>query len=156
MLPKVVPEVVPVVVYHGEFILARQDFDRLIKPLSGDSNILAGVGDGFNTPITVCNITSSKVHMDWSYSRPVNGENDTLYRPHVSTEEAKQIPQALLDDIATRNLAEPWSLFLNEEAMKKHNVFHWTSRCVFTKLDDVLQAADSGVVFVGDSWHAMP
>lgn len=144
------------VVYHGEFILARQDFDRLIKPLSGDSNILAGVGDGFNTPITVCNITSSKVHMDWSYSRPVNGENDTLYRPHVSTEEAKQIPQALLDEIATRNLAEPWSLFLNEEAMKKHNVFHWTSRCVFTKLDDVLQAADSGVVFVGDSWHAMP
>ena len=144
------------VVYHGEFQLTRQDFDRLIKPLSGDSNILAGVGDGFNTPVTVCNITKTQAHLDWSYSRPVRGDNDPLYRPDVTTEEAKQIPQALLDELASRNLAEPWALFLKPEAMRHHSVFHWTSRCVFVTSEDVERAAERGVVFVGDSWHAMP
>lgn len=145
------------VVYHGEFQLTRSEFDRLIKPLTGKSNILAGVGNGFNTPITICNITRTHVHLDWSYSRPVrDGDNDPLYRPNATTEEAKQIPQALLDEIASRNLGEPWSLFLNPEAMKKHSVFHWTSRCVFVTRKDVKQATDRGVVFVGDSWHAMP
>jgi monooxygenase len=145
-----------VVVYHGEFQLTREDFDRLIKPLTGDSNLLAGIGDGFNTPITICTITKTHVHLDWSYSRPVHGVNDPLYRPNATTEEAKQVPQALLDEIASRNLAEPWSLFLNAEAMKQHSVFQWTSRCVFMTRDDVKRGTEQGVVFVGDSWHAMP
>ncbi|RMZ83225.1 hypothetical protein DV738_g1194, partial [Chaetothyriales sp. CBS 135597] len=156
VLSHISPEVVPVVVYHGEFELTRSEFDRLIKGHIGESNILAGVGDGFNTPITVCNINNSSAHLDWSYSRPVKGESDLLYRPNATAKEAKQIPQALLDEIESRKLAEPWSLFMNAEAMQKQQVFNWVSRCVFVPRDDVERAAEQGVVFVGDSWHAMP
>lgn len=144
------------VVYHGEFQLPREDFDRLIKPLSGNSNILAGVGDRFNTPITVCNMTKTQAHLDWSYSRSIYGDDDPLYRPDITNEEARQIPQALLDELASRNLAEPWALFLNAEAMRTQSVFNWISRCVFVTRDDVERSAQQGVVFVGDSWHAMP
>ncbi|RMD42783.1 hypothetical protein DV735_g2316, partial [Chaetothyriales sp. CBS 134920] len=156
VLSHVTPEVVPVVVYHGEFELTRSEFDRLLKGHLGGSNVLAGVGDGFNTPITVCNITNSTTHLDWSYSRPARSENDPLFRPNATTEEAKQIPHALLDEIESRKLAEPWSLFINAEAMEKQQVFNWVSRCVFVTRDDVERAAKQGVVFVGDSWHAMP
>ncbi|KAL2866117.1 FAD-dependent monooxygenase nscC [Aspergillus lucknowensis] len=163
VLPRVTPETVPAILYHGEFQLPRSDFDRLFRPLCGPSNILAGIGDGFNAPFAVCNMTKSKVHMDWSYSRPVaaSSSSDELYRPNLPAAEAKQIPQALRDELATvsRGLAEPWSLFLNPETIEKHGhrVFHWTVRCVFVARDEMQRAAgERGVVFVGDSWHAMP
>ncbi|KAL3457360.1 FAD-dependent monooxygenase [Aspergillus heterothallicus] len=156
ILSKVVPEVVPVVVYHGELRLPREEFDKIVRPHCGESNIHAGVGDGFNTPLTICNITNTEVHMDWSYSRPSTGAGDPLYNPDISAEEAKIIPPALLEEITTRNLAEPWSVFLNEEAMKTHKVFNWVSRCVYVTREDVDGCAERGVVFIGDSWHAMP
>ncbi|KAG8412069.1 hypothetical protein J3459_016010 [Metarhizium acridum] len=46
ILPHIGPEVIPVVVYHGEFHLPRGEFDEYIKPFANGSNILAGVGDG--------------------------------------------------------------------------------------------------------------
>ncbi|RHZ47434.1 FAD-dependent monooxygenase nscC [Aspergillus thermomutatus] len=157
VLPDVTPETVPAVLYHGEFQLPRADFDRLFRPHSGDSNILAGVGDGFNAPFAVCNKTRTHVHMDWSYSRPACGSSDDpLYRPNLPSEEAKQIPPALVEELASRDLAEPWSLFLNGEAIRRHRVFHWTVRCVFVTREDMQRAAGRGVAFVGDSWHAMP
>ncbi|KAL2800341.1 hypothetical protein BJX66DRAFT_332481 [Aspergillus keveii] len=156
VLADVIPEVVPVVVFHGELRLPREEFDGIVRPHCGESNILAGVGDGFNTPLTICNITNTEVQMDWSYSRPNTGADDPLYKPDISAEEAKIIPPALLEEIATRELAEPWSVFLNGEAMKSHRVFNWVSRCVFVTRDDVDGCAKKGVVFLGDSWHAMP
>ncbi|KAI1380220.1 FAD-dependent monooxygenase, partial [Hypoxylon crocopeplum] len=156
ILPEVIPEIVPVVVFHGEFSLTKDEFDEVIKPLAGDSNILAGVGDGFNTPITLCDIDRRRAYMDWSYSRPVSGGDDPLFRPNITAEEAKQVPQALLDEIASRNLAAPWSQFLNPEAISKHRVFNWLSRCVFTSRQDIDVGTKNGIVFVGDSWHAMP
>ncbi|KIA75528.1 hypothetical protein HK57_00705 [Aspergillus ustus] len=156
VLPKVVPEVVPVVVFHGELRLPREEFDKIVRPHCGESNIHAGVGDGFNTPLTICNITNTEVHLDWSYSRPSTGADDPLYNPDISAEEAKIIPPALLEEITTRDLAEPWSVFLNGEAMKSHRVFNWVSRCVFVTREDVDGSAEKGVVFIGDSWHAMP
>ena len=155
-MPHIQPEVVPVVVYHGEFKLSHEDFDRIMRPHMGDANILAGVGDGFNTPFTVCNVSKDGVSLDWSYSRSSTGEGDPLYRPNATTEEARQIPQALLDEIAARNLAEPWSTILSPEAIKTHHVFAWVSRCVGMTREEVDKASAQGVCFAGDSWHAMP
>lgn len=146
----------PLVHYHSEVKLSRQEFDRIVKPLSGDSNILAGVGDGFNTPIAVSKITRTQVYLSCSYSRPICGDNDPLYRPHVSTVEGKEVPQALLDELVSRKLAKPWAHFLNPEAIQEHQAYHWISRCVLMTRDDVEKGAKKGIVFVGDSWHAMP
>ncbi|KAL4925848.1 FAD-dependent monooxygenase nscC [Aspergillus undulatus] len=160
ILPEIIPEIIPVVVYHGEFEVSRKDFDRYIRPLSGAANVLAGVGDGFNTPITICNITKSKAHLDWSYSRPARGTDDPLFNaPALSTDDQRReldLPQALLNELALLNLAQPWSRYINPEAIKQHSVFHWVSRCVNMATDEALRAAQQGVVFVGDAWHAMP
>ncbi|BCS18219.1 FAD-dependent monooxygenase nscC [Aspergillus puulaauensis] len=156
ILPSVTPEIVPVLVYHGDFKLSRDEYERIIRPHSGESTIVAGVGDGFNTPLTVCNITSTTVHMDWTYSRPSITDNDPLYNPNITSEEAKVIPEALVEEINERKLGEPWSLFLNGEAMRGHRVFNWLTRCVTMERGDVDSVAKKGVVFVGDSWHAMP
>ncbi|GAQ05963.1 probable FAD-dependent monooxygenase [Aspergillus lentulus] len=158
VLPDVHPETMPAVLYHGEFQMPRVDFDRLFRPHTGESNILAGVGDGFNAPFAVCNMTKTHVHMDWSYSRPAwsSREDDPLYRPNRASENAKQIPRALVEELASRDLAKPWSLFLNGDAIQHHRVFHWAVRCVSVTREDMQRAVGRGVVFVGDSWHAMP
>ncbi|KAL6238715.1 hypothetical protein BDW75DRAFT_6009 [Aspergillus navahoensis] len=156
ILPTVKPEILPVLVYHGDFKLSRDEYERVIRPHAGESTIVAGVGDGFNTPLTVCDITSTTVHMDWTYSRPSIGDNDPLYNPNITSEEAKVIPEALIEEINAKKLGEPWSLFLNGEAMRGHRVFNWLTRCVAMERSDVDSCTGKGVVFVGDSWHAMP
>ncbi|KAI9042713.1 FAD-dependent monooxygenase nscC [Aspergillus affinis] len=157
ILPHIVPEVVPAVVYHGEFQVSRDDFDRFVRPLSGDANILAGVGDGFNTPITICNIDRNQVYLDWSYSRPARGANDNLFCPaSKATHRTNELPQALLDELASLKLADPWARYIHPKAIKQHSVFHWISRCVNMTTDEALRGAQLGVVFVGDAWHAMP
>lgn len=156
ILPHIVPEVVSAVVYHGEFNLTHAEFNHLVKPLMGNSNILAGVGDGYNTPITICNVTKTHYHLDWSYSRSVRGTEDPLYRPNCTIEEAKQMPPALLHELASLDLAEPWATILSPESIQRHSVFHWTSRSVFMPLTGAEEAEKYGIVFVGDSWHAMP
>ncbi|KAI1079861.1 FAD-dependent monooxygenase [Whalleya microplaca] len=156
ILPEVKVETVPVVVFHGEFSLTKDEFDTTIKPLAGESNILAGVGDGFNTPITICDIDPHHAHLDWSYSRPLNGDDDPLFWRDITPEQARQVPQALIDEIASRNLAPPWSQFLNADAIGSHRVFNWLSRCVSISRGDLGVGIKNGVVFVGDSWHAMP
>lgn len=127
-----------------------------MRPYIGKANILAGVGDGFNTPITVCDMNKDSVSLDWSYSRASTGATDPLYRPNLSSEEAKQVPQALLDELQTRHLAEPWCKILSPQNVVNHNVFAWVSRCVATTREEVEKASARGVCFVGDSWHAMP
>ncbi|KAL4778191.1 hypothetical protein BJX76DRAFT_362958, partial [Aspergillus varians] len=125
LLPRVRPEIVPVLVYHGDFKLSRAEYERVIRPHSGESTILAGVGDGFSTPLTVCDITATTVHMDWTYSRPSMGPDDPLYNPAITSEEAKVVPRELVREIDARELGEPWSLFLNGEAMDRQRVFNW-------------------------------
>ncbi|MCJ1319462.1 hypothetical protein MMC15_004798 [Xylographa vitiligo] len=156
ILPHVNPEVMPAVVYHGEFSVTRDEFARTFAPLMGKANLIAGLGDNFNTPITIADADKQRYYLDWSYSRPIKGRSDPLYRPDASAEEAKQIPQALLDELGSLQLAEPWASVLNPEAIQEHSVFSWTSRYVHMPPTDFEAAAKEGVVFLGDSWHAMP
>ena len=124
--------------YHDEFQVSRDEFDRFVRPVSGDANILAGVGDGFNTPITICNMTQTQVHLNWSYSRPARGDVDPLFRStRLSEDETGQLPQALLDDLALYQLADPWARYINPKTVQQHSVFHWISRCISITVEDV-------------------
>ncbi|KAH8658374.1 hypothetical protein BX600DRAFT_482716 [Xylariales sp. PMI_506] len=156
ILPHVTPEVIPAVVYHGEFSVTPDEFEQTFAPVMGKANIIAGLGDNFNTPITIADANRQRYYLDWSYSRPTKGPDDPLYRPDASAEEAKQIPQALLDELGAARLAEPWASVLNPEAVLGHSVFSWTNRFVLMPPADFEAAAERGVVFLGDSCHAMP
>ncbi|KAL4880800.1 hypothetical protein BJY04DRAFT_218953 [Aspergillus karnatakaensis] len=188
LLPNIIPEIVPVLVYHGDLSLPLEDYERIMRKHTGESNTLAGVGDNFNTPLNVCNIAPSvapatpsgasgeedtggrgggndnasgkTVHMSWSYSRPSLGSDDALYNSNIAltVEESltSTIPAALLKEIEERDLADPWNVFINPTAMQHHQVFNWLIRCVSVDRDLMDTAVGKNVVFVGDSWHAMP
>lgn len=106
--------------------------------------------------MTISNTTKSHVYMDWSFSRPLQGDDDPLYRPDSTVQGASQISQALLSELAPLKLAEPWATILAPQSVSCHTVFHWTSRCVYVPSGDIEKAVKQGIVFAGDSWHAMP
>lgn len=102
-------------------------------------------------------MTKTKVHLDWSYSRPARGENDPLFDKSAKTQDASSnIPLELVRELSSHQLAEPWARYINPETIKQHSVFHWVSRCVYMATEDAKKAEKQGIVFVGDSWHAMP
>ncbi|KAK4504433.1 hypothetical protein PRZ48_005349 [Zasmidium cellare] len=155
-LPQVVPQTLPALVYHGELSMTHDEFRHSLGPWMANSNILAGVGDGFNTPITVCNTTRSHVHLDWSYSRAPRKGEDLPGVPTPTTDGCKQAPQALLEELGSLNLAAPWRDILSPSSVQTHSVVHWASRSVWIDRKDLASAKANGVVFVGDAWHAMP
>ncbi|KAL9580307.1 MAG: hypothetical protein Q9212_004577, partial [Teloschistes hypoglaucus] len=163
LLPHITPEVLPAVVFHGDLRLSHQDFNKLLRPHMQPanspslSNILAGVGDSFNTPITISNITPSKIHLDWSYSRAALPTNDPLFNPTRTVQEAKVVPDALLEEIAGRTMASPFGEIIGVESIRERGCYNWLSCSVFVPREEGLKRGlEKGVVFMGDSAHAMP
>ena len=154
LFPHIKPALLPVVVFHGDVYMTRHHFETVLKPSLGDSNVLGGVGDNFNTPITISSADEQGVHLDWSYSRPIQGPNDPLWMPERA--QTSTAPEQLLKEIADKTLVPPFSTLLDTETIKKDTVYNWLSRSVFIPRQSLDHAAKEGVVFVGDAAHAMP
>jgi monooxygenase len=134
--------------------MARSKYEAIAAAPLGNSNVAAGVGDSFNTFITVASAEKDIVHLDWSYSRACQGDNDPLWMPDRA--ELIKAPQHLLKELRSRDLVPPFSTFVNADDVKKDKVYNWRIRSVFIHRTDLDQAANLGVVFIGDSVHAMP
>jgi monooxygenase len=67
-----------------------------------------------------------------------------------------RVPQHLLKEIRSRDLVPPFSTLVNADDIKKDKVYNWRIRSVYISRAQLDQAAKRGVVFIGDSVHAMP
>ena len=156
LLPHVKPAILPVVALHGDVRLTHEEFLTILRPQMGPTNILAGVGDGFNTPLTIARVTPTHVDLDWSYSRPVRPGGDPLFDPRRGRIAPEDIPQEFLDEVASRTLVPPFSFALNTSTIRKAEVWNLLSRSVFIPRSGLDSALRRGVVFVGDAAHGMP
>lgn len=121
----------------------------------GKSTIGAGVGDDFNTFVTVANATKEgSIDLDWTYSRPRDGESDPLWMPDRG--EIVKAPQHLLKEIRSKDLVPPFSTLVNADDIKKSKVYNWRIWALQVQRKELEKAAESGVVFIGDAVHAMP
>lgn len=134
--------------------MTRSKYETSVATALGSSNVAAGVGDSFNTFITVASSEKDSVHLDWSYSRARQGDNDPLWMPDRA--EIIKAPQHLLKEIRSRDLVPPFSTFVNADNIKKDKVYNWRIRSVHIRRTDLDQTARNGLVFIGDSVHAMP
>lgn len=135
--------------------MKREEYDTTLSSVMGGSNVAAGVGDGFNTFVTIADARSDGVWLDWNYSRARDGEEDALWMPHRS--EVIKVPQHLLKEIRSRDLVPPFSTLINADDVKKDKVYNWRIRSVHVARDELdATAGKLGVVFIGDSVHAMP
>ncbi|KAI4718445.1 hypothetical protein E4T48_05290 [Aureobasidium sp. EXF-10727] len=149
------PEVLPVILFHGQKTMSLSQWQHHSAQLNSTSTILAGVGDSFNTFLTIANVTpDATVHLDWTYSRAKQTPNDALWVP--SRGDLIKVPHHLLKEIRSLDLTPPFSTLVNADSMKKGKVYNWQIRALQVARRDLDAAAASGVVFVGDAVHAMP
>ncbi|KAK6854056.1 hypothetical protein PG995_010868 [Apiospora arundinis] len=154
VLPHIQPDILPVVLFHGKAHMSRAEYDSFVRTSLGSSNVAAGVGDNFNTFLTVASAGKDEVHLDWSYSRARQGDGDPLWMPDRA--EVIKVPQHLLKELRSRDLAPPFSTLVNADAVKRDRVYNWRARTVTVPPADLDTAARRGVVLVGDAAHAMP
>ncbi|TKW55870.1 hypothetical protein CTA1_11757 [Colletotrichum tanaceti] len=70
LLPDLKAQLLPVVLFHGKRRMRTTTWRQIWAPHVGESTIAAGVGDNFNTFVTVADSTVPEaVDMDWTYSR---------------------------------------------------------------------------------------
>lgn len=132
-----------------------QAWHELWAPQIGRSTIAAGVGDKFNTFVTVANASEAGlVDLDWTYSRARNGDSDALWMPDRG--EIIAVPQHLLKEIRSKDLVPPFSTLVSADAIKKDKVYNWRMWAMQVKRQELERAAETGVVFVGDAVHPMP
>ena len=131
------------------------EWHELCSAHIGKSTIGAGVGDDFNTFVTVANATKEgSIDLDWTYSRPRDGESDPLWMPDRG--EIVKAPQHLLKEIRSKDLVPPFSTLVNADDIKKSKVYNWRIWALQVQRKELEKAAESGVVFIGDAVHAMP
>ncbi|KAI4727451.1 hypothetical protein E4T49_04790 [Aureobasidium sp. EXF-10728] len=155
ILPETNPEVLPVILFHGQKTMPLSQWQHHSAQLNSTSTILAGVGDNFNTFLTIANATpDATVHLDWTYSRARQTPNDALWMP--SRGDLTKVPHHLLKEIRSLDLTPPFSTLVNADSIKKGKVYNWQIRALQVARGDLDAAAALGVVFIGDAVHAMP
>ncbi|KFA72839.1 hypothetical protein S40288_09934 [Stachybotrys chartarum IBT 40288] len=155
LLPNASAEVLPVVLFHGKRVMTVEAWRELWTNHIGASTVAAGVGDNFNTFITVANGTNSgSIYLDWTYSRARAGEDDALWMPTRS--EIMKVPQHLLKEIRSKDLVPPFSILVDADAIKKDKVYNWRIWALQVSREDLDRVSERGVVLIGDAVHAMP
>jgi monooxygenase len=144
-----------VILFHGKRRMTVSEWRELWSNHIGESTIGAGVGDDFNTFVTVANATNDGfIDLDWTYSRTRAGEGDPLWMPDRG--EIMKAPQHLLKEIRNKDLVPPFSTLVNADDIKKSKVYNWRIWALQVQRKELDKAAESGVVFIGDAVHAMP
>ncbi|KAH8807959.1 FAD-dependent monooxygenase [Xylogone sp. PMI_703] len=155
-LPAIQPKILPAVVYNGELHMTRPSFDEELSSYMTDTNVIIGAGDNSNFGITITNITSAQVDLNWSFTRPVKDDSDPLYNPSESLDDQRKIRPEFLQEIDTSNICAPYSTIINSESIKTHGLFHWIMRSIRVPLEDLDMLAEERIAFVGDAVHGMP
>ncbi|KAF1360704.1 FAD-dependent monooxygenase [Lizonia empirigonia] len=155
LLPHVHVQTPPVILFHGKRRMTVAEWHELWSAHIGESTIGAGVGDDFNTFVTVANATKDgSIDLDWTYSRTRDGERDPLWMPDRG--EIVKAPQHLLKEIRSKDLVPPFSTLVNADDIKKSKVYNWRIWVLQVQRKELDKAAESGIVFIGDAVHAMP
>lgn len=155
LLPQVQVQSPPVILFHGKRRMQVAEWHEIWSTHIGKSTIGAGVGDNFNTFVTVANATKEgSIDLDWTYSRSRIAESDPLWMPDRG--EILKVPQHLLKEIRSKDLVPPFSTLVNADDIKKSEVYNWRIWALQVQRRELDKATESGVVFIGDAVHAMP
>ena len=150
--------VLPYVVYRGTRLLKGKATQQSYSKYLNDENILEKkVGEVLLQVYLNGGRDSSDPSISYVYSRPARSGQDPLHRPERPVDAARDIPQALYEEITKlQDLGEPFQWIFNVVAMKSDKILHWLMRSSLPARDELKEVSKLGAVFIGDSVHATP
>lgn len=148
--------VLPFAVYNGKRRMKREVFDEKYAPFMNGANVIERRDGQKLMQITINDRNASSANISYTYSRPAE-KPDPIFNPDRQVSGATDIPDAFFDEIAgLGGLEGPFKEVFNVENMQGDRLLNWLMRSVFVKVPELREAAEKGVVVMGDSVHAGP
>ena len=162
VIRKILPEVLPYVVFNGRRMMAKEQYDSTIGPYMQNGTL-----SEYKHGSTLLNIVVDRhgprgVMINYTYSRPAKVEDDDrLYTPDRPPEtagvKAQNVWNDLESELARMNGLPPiFTEIFDINKMKNDRILNWLMRSVRPCIPELQTAAEHGVVLIGDAAHAMP
>jgi 2-polyprenyl-6-methoxyphenol hydroxylase-like FAD-dependent oxidoreductase len=156
LLPQILLEVLPFVVYNGKRWVKRTNFDELYAPRFKNGNVIDIRKGDTVLQISINEVKNNLVSISFTYSRPARAE-DPLHNPERPTAGATEISGALWDEIAAlKDLEQPFADVFDVEVLKGERLLHWLMRTVTVPLENLKELGKKNVLLAGDAVHAQP
>lgn len=148
--------ILPFVVYNGKRRISAENFDRDYASYMDGANVMEQRHGQTLLQITISDRTEDLVSISYTYSRPAR-DRDPIFNPGRSNSSATDIPENLFHEVgALQHLEGPFEDVFNVESMRKDRLLNWLMRTIRVDATDLRNAADQGVVLIGDAVHAEP
>lgn len=154
--PETSRKVLPYVVYNGKRRIPRNEFNSKLQEYFQDNNTLRTRIHRTVFQISIDDYSDEKVSISYTYSRPAMATQDPLYNPDRSNSEAKDIPEALYEEIDTQQLEEPYRTIFDTAEMRKGRMLNWLMRSMQCEPLVLEQACKRRVILMGEAAHAEP
>ena len=149
-------DILPYVVFNGKYEVEKQHFQEVYEPYLKNANWIETRKDDVLLQISVNDYVGNTVSISYTYSRPARPA-DPLHKPDRSAAGAAQIPEAFYAELLKLEpLNQPFKQTFDSQRIRKDRLLHWLMRSVLISRDELQNAAELGVVMVGDAAHAMP
>ncbi|RKO93869.1 hypothetical protein BDK51DRAFT_6184, partial [Blyttiomyces helicus] len=162
VFPTVRPSILSTVVYNGQRRIPRPGFDSNLGPHFYSHTYIIGLcgrGGASVLSVGINDISAERVDLSWTYSRPAQEGDDALHRPTRGIGEAREIPNALWEELSALGpLRPPFDAVADPELARGDRINHWLMRSVRISREELAEraAGNAPVVLVGDAAHAMP
>ena len=148
--------ILPYAVYNGKRRLARETFDKEYSPHMKHATVIERRDSQKLMQISINNRTNEMVSISYTYSRPAR-QSDPIFNPDRPNSGAKDIPQALFDEVAAlENLQGPFKDVFDAEKMRQDRLLNWLMRSVMVGRQGLEEAAGKGILLMGDAAHSSP
>ena len=156
LAPNIELKVLTYVVYNGKRTLTIAEYDRIVGNEMRDTIMQSRLGDVV-LEIAINDTTDEHVCLSYTYSRPVQSPDDTLYNPNRGVTDSTTIPAEFFAEIENlRDLMPAFAEIFDVEKVRKDRLLHWLMRTTLCTPNDGERLAERDVVLVGDAGHAMP
>lgn len=151
-------KILPFATYNGKRRVSLEDFNHKLEPYLQDATVIEQKLNDTIFQISMSDINKDEVSISYTYSRPGKNSNDALYRPDRPKSAAKEIPDALFQEVNSirHELQDPFKFVFDPEAMKQDRMLNWLMRTLLVERSALDRACKSGIVLLGDSVHAEP
>ncbi|CZT01501.1 uncharacterized protein RCO7_02096 [Rhynchosporium graminicola] len=160
LLPATELNVLPYVVFRGTRRIERKVFEEVYEAAFERGTVLKTRVGEVLLQIWIDDVKEEGGRVDLSivYSRP-SKDNDPLHRPGRDLSQASDISEAFFEEVSKlslQGLGQPWKDAFAVDDVRKARTLHWLMRDVLVERRELDRLGREGVVFIGDSAHALP
>lgn len=150
-------QVLPYIVFNGKRSIPSTEYMKTMHDHM-QNNVLTQARKGDKLlEISVNDVSGSHVDLSYTYSRPVEENNDPLHKPNRPIPGATDIPGEFFEELAAlQDLEPPFQAIFDPEKVRDDRVLHWLMRTLTPDSGEAQRLANHGVVLIGDSVHATP